>query len=249
MPVDAGLVRFARGLVAGQVASRRADIYSQPDGRRAKASDVERLMAAGVVSGNQVECRSNKETSGWLRRQLLGGDAFGDQHRVLSQGPDGTTVNLAESPLMRLGQPTRSEPAFLERHHVETGERVRRFAERAQLTPRLTMAYSASRTAGGSSKHRADITDLASDARRSLAEIYRILPYDCAAVVLDVCGLLKGLQDVEREREWPRRSAKLVLRIGLDRLSEHYGISPFAVGRKQTASRKWMDGDRPERFE
>ena len=45
-----------------------------------------------------------------------------------------------------------------------------------------------------------EITDLAADARRSVAEIHRVLPRDCAGVVMDVCGLLKGLQDVERER-------------------------------------------------
>ncbi len=64
---------------------------------------------------------------------------------------------------------------------------------------------------------------------RPSREIHDILPRDCAGVVLDVCGFLKGLQQVEIERGWPRRSAKLVLRIGLDRLAEHYGFSPRAV--------------------
>jgi hypothetical protein len=93
-----------------------------------------------------------------------------------------------------------------------------------------------------------DISDLAAEARKALAEIPKILPVDCAGVVLDVCGLLKGLQTVESERGWPRRSAKLVLRIGLDQLARHYGLDPNAVGRPGR-NRAWMgQGARPERF-
>jgi hypothetical protein len=81
-----------------------------------------------------------------------------------------------------------------------------------------------------------------------VARLYELLPRDCAEVVLDVCGLEKGLQQVETERGWPRRSAKLVLRIGLDRLAELWGIGAVAVGRGSGA-RAWMDGERVPMFE
>jgi hypothetical protein len=250
MPIEPNLLRFVRGLSAGAVAQRSGDIFAQPDGRCAGVAEVHQLASRGAVSANGVECRSNGETSGWLRRQLLASADFGEQHRLLSREPGGTVVNLAESPLARLANSSGSEAAYLQRHHVEAGERVRRLAERAQLTPRLTMSYSAAHTAGGSSTHRAEISDLAADARRLLGDIHRVLPRDCAGVVLDVCGLLKGLQQVEQERGWPRRSAKLVLRIGLDRLAEHFGISAFALGIASGKPRRWIDeGARPERFE
>ena len=67
-------------------------------------------------------------------------------------------------------------------------------------------------------------------------EIHRDLPADCAGVVIDVCGWLKGLQEVERERGWPRRSAKLVLRIGLEQLAQHFGLGPYAVGKTRGRS-------------
>ena len=90
---------------------------------------------------------------------------------------------------------------------------------------------------------------MAADARRSVADLHKILPADCAGVVLDMCGLLKGLQ-VERERGWPRRSAKLVLRTGLEQLAKHYGLHPVAVGTPSREDRKWMASDgRPQRFE
>ena len=135
------------------------------------------------------------------------------------------------------------------RSRRQAGERIRRLVERAQLQPRLTMAYSASRTAGNRQQSATDISDLAADARKALAEIHRVLPSDCAGVVLDVCGLLKGLQEVERDRGWPRRSAKLVLRIGLGQLARHYGLEPVAVGRSTRKPRIWQDeGARPDKF-
>ena len=111
------------------------------------------------------------------------------------------------------------------------------------------MAYSASRTAGNRPQAAGDISDLAADARRDLARIHAVLPRDCAGVVLDVCGLLKGLQEVERDRGWPRRSAKLVLRIGLEQLAQHYGLGPVARGADSSRKRSWMEeGARPMQF-
>ena len=178
------------------------------------------------------------------------GNAFAAQHRITVPGPDGTELNLAESPLARLAAATKGEAPFLERHQVEAGERVRKLVERAQLQPRLTMSYSASRTAGNRQQAATEISDMAADARKAVADIHRVLPRDCANVVIDVCGLLKGLQQVERDRGWPRRSAKLVLRIGLEQLAQHYGLSPVAIGEPNRKPRQWMgEGARPERFE
>ena len=121
---------------------------------------------------------------------------------------------------------------------------MRRLVERARLNPRLTMNYSADQVAGGrGASHAGDMSDMAADARKALARIHEALPRDCAEVVLDVCGLEKGLQQVESERGWPRRSAKLVLRIGLDRLAEVWGMGAVAVGR-DGRSRAWMEGER-----
>jgi hypothetical protein len=250
MPVDASLRQLVRGLLQGSTATRRGEVFLTNDTRRAAAMGVLNLISDGVLDGDATSCRANKATAAWLRRvQLDRDDAFACQHRVTAQTAEGVELNLAESPLARLATGIGGEAGYLERHQLEAGERVRRLVERARLQPRLTMAYSAAHSVSTSGNSAGDISDLAADARKSLADLHRVLPRDCAGVVLDVCGLLKGLQEVERERGWPRRSAKLVLRIGLDHLARHYGYAPSAVGRSSGRPRGWMEeGARPDQF-
>jgi hypothetical protein len=241
------VLRFVRALLAGGEAARQGDGFAIPTptgAARLAAQEVQALQAAGVLGGDPQRAIALPGTAQWLKRQLLDADAFAAQHRDDVVGPDEAKLNLAESPLARLAAGSGSEPAFLARHQVEAGERVRRLVERARLTPRLTMSYSAAHVAGGKGAGQAgEMTDMAADARRALARLHQLLPRDCAEVVLDVCGLEKGLQQVETERGWPRRSAKLVLRIGLDRLAELWGIGAVAVGRER-GTRAWMDGER-----
>ena len=248
MRPETALHKFTRALLGGAVATRNGGMFVTPDGRRADAAEVEKLLAAGALQGNKDCCAANDATAGWLKRARLDHDAFAAQHRTTARSTDGIELNLRESPLARLAAGIGGEAGYLERHQIEAGERVRRLVERAHLQPRLTMSYSAAHTAGAGQAI-GDISDLAADARRSLNDLYRVLPRDCAGVVLDVCGLLKGLQEVEQERGWPRRSAKLVLRIGLDHLAQHYGLSAAARGKETARSRQWMDGDaRPNVF-
>ena len=240
MQPDAETLRFVRALIGGQQAARDGARYRLPGGASIAATKIAPLIERGALAGNAAGCRANEETAGWLKRARLDAGALAAQHRVLAPAGE-ARINLNESPLARLASASGGEAAFLDRHQAEAGERVRRLVERAQLTPRLTMAYSAARTAGTRQQTARDISDLAADARRALAELHRVLPRDCAGVVLDICGLLKGLQEVERDRGWPRRSAKLVLRIGLEQLAQHWGIGPFAIGRARQG-RGGLDG-------
>jgi hypothetical protein len=247
MQSESALHRFVRGMLGGAVGGRDGATFVLPDGRRAPAAGVIALVASGALSGDARSCRANSETGPWLKRSRLDGNAFAAQHRIAEAGPEGTVVNLAESPLGRL---TVGDDPFLAPHQAAAGERVRKLVERAQLQPRMTMSYSAARTAGNPQQTVGDISDLAVDARRALADLHSVLPRDCAGVVMDVCGMLKGLQVVERERNWPRRSAKLVLRIALEQLAQHYGLGPFAVGRESGRPHRWIgDGAVPTRFD
>ena len=116
------LLHFVRGLVNGQTATCNGSHYQTADGRRGVSGDVRALIQAGALSGNKIECRANGETAGWLKRAMIDCDAFQAQHRVTELDAQGHQINLKESPLARLAS---GETAFLERHHVEAGERVR----------------------------------------------------------------------------------------------------------------------------
>ena len=243
MPRSPSMLHFVRGLLQGQPAHRDKDHYRTADGRRARVEDVRRLISAGAITGDAETCRASAETSSWVKRTMIDCDAFQAQHRDIVTDAEGHAINLRESPLGRLAL---GESAFLERHQVEAGERVRRLVERAQLRQRVTMNYA--EAVRGSGAKPGDLPDLAADARKALDDLHAVLPAECAGVVLDVCGLLKGLQEVERDRGWPRRSAKLVLRIGLEHLARFYGIGPHARGPERGRTRQWLDGPRPEMF-
>jgi hypothetical protein len=243
-------MRFVRELCDGAVARRVAGMFVT--GRVSlPAAEAMQLAGSGVLAVDGEGCRATPAARSWLKRQLLDADAFAAQHRVETRRPDGTVLNLAESPLGRLATASGGAPAFLAPHQVAAGEKLRLLVERSQLQPRVTMSYSAAHTAGGKGAgHAAELTDMAAEARGRLAEIHRLLPRDCAGVVMDVCGLMKGLQTVETERGWPRRSAKLVLRIGLEQLAQHFGLAPEAVGPESRRRRAWLGaGARPSVFE
>lgn len=135
----------------------------------------------------------------------------------------------------------KSATGFLEPHHLEAARRVAGLFERAHLSQRVTMRYAPVPATTRNTGARGEITDMAADARKALAVIYRSLPSDCAAVVMEVCCYDKGLQAIEAERGWPRRSAKLVLRIGLDHLAARFGLSATARGPDAQACYGWMD--------
>jgi hypothetical protein len=64
-----------------------------------------------------------------------------------------------------------------------------------------------------------------------------------SGLLLDICCFLKRLEDVERERTWPPRSAKIVLQLALDRLARHYGYGAQAQGRSHADLQTWAAPD------
>ncbi len=151
-------------------------------------------------------------------------------------------VNLAESPLSRLNQRRDAQgKAFLAESEFAAGERFRAEFERAGLQPRISANWEAPVSSGGRGGSAAEISDFAIDARRRLARAIDALGPELSGVALDVCCFLKGLEQVERERRWPPRSAKLMLKTALALLARHYGLAAMAEERGKV--RHWGDAD------
>ena len=249
-------IKFVRALVGGARASEQETgvfrIVGTNGGPSLDAPYVKKLASDGVLEFRKEVCRALPVAKNWLRRKISGADGPAIQHLQAVRQSDGTLINLNESPLARLAVSSGRTPPFLRAHHVQAGERFRKLVERAQMNQRTTMSYDPNRlpTRGKSANTGMDLNDAALDARRELHRIMGLLPSDCAGAVMDVCGFLKGLQLVETERQWPRRSAKLMLRVGLEQLAQHYGLSEVATGAPERGSHNWLGkGARPSRFE
>jgi len=145
----------------------------------------------------------------------------------------------------RLAAVRRDAVPFLLPHHIEAARRLANVFERARLRQRVTMSYDPTRTGGRSSGSpvQGELSASAADARKHLADMAALMPADCWAVLFDICGLDRGLQDVETERDWPRSGGKLVLRIALSHIAMHYGLDAEGRGREATRQRHWL----PER--
>ncbi|SMQ60947.1 hypothetical protein SAMN06295905_0450 [Devosia lucknowensis] len=136
---------------------------------------------------------------------------------------------------------------FLLPHHLEAARRLSLLLDRAQLRQRVTMSCDPTRVGAGKGAAQSDLTDSAADARRKLTAIAARLPADCWGILVDVCLYEKGFQDIETERGWPRRAAKLVLRIALDQVAATFGLNASAEGRSHAATRSWLP-ERPAMF-
>ncbi|OCW55744.1 DUF6456 domain-containing protein [Hoeflea olei] len=242
----AGLLRFlgrdgasgpAPADAAGRITLLREDGASRPLDSALLRAALARGLAAdgpaqpGEARGGAVRLyRTTPEGRAALRRWLADPEsAFQDQHRSLAAASDpdlgALTVNLAESPLAALARlrGKGGEP-FLSPAEVAAGERLRVDFTRAGMLPGLGQRWEpvrAQRQPGGAGGV-AELTDAALQARqRTLAALAAVGP-ELSGVLLDLCCFLKGLADVERERQWPARSAKLMLRTALAALARHY---------------------------
>lgn len=218
-----------------------------PDGDRRRrplarlsAAAVARLLSDGAIAkagakgvyalteaGRARARRDDRARSGG------GADAFRAQHQDRASirlspeaGAPTVEVDRAESPLAWLARRTDGAGrAWIGPRELAAGERLRSDFHRARFSHRVTSDWTAPPQGsagrfGGDGLAPCEAALAARDRiRAALAEVGDPLDGLLAAV----CGDGRGLDDVERGFGWPRRSAKLVLKIALGRLAGHYG--------------------------
>ncbi|MGH6726790.1 MAG: DUF6456 domain-containing protein [Pseudolabrys sp.] len=178
-------------------------------------------------------------------------DRFRSQHLEVAErqiategGRASVTVDEAESPLAWLARRRgRSGRALIEPHQLQAGERLRADFTRAHMMPRTTSNWAspiASGRRGAGSERAAGFTETTIVARQRVRQALDAAGPEFGGLLLDVCCFLKGLEDVERERAWPSRSAKVVLQLALDRLARHYGYAAQVSGPAYASIRTWL---------
>lgn len=178
-------------------------------------------------------------------------DSFRSQHLALAQrqieteiGRSNVTFDEAESPLVWLARRRgRDGHTLIEPHQLLAGERLRADFTRANLMPRTTSNWAspiASDRRGAGGDRAGTFTETTIAARQRVHQALDAVGPEFSGLLIDVCCFLKGLADIERERAWPVRSAKIVLQLALDRLARHYGYTGEVRGRARASIRTWL---------
>ena len=216
------------------------------------------LLARGLLRQANGRYQATGEVRPYLRRLLIeeGEDGFQAQHRDVVEdhlpAQEGLPRRLVrrnrdESPLAQLAKlRDKSGQPYFTAEAIDAGERLAADFYRGGLQPRVTARWEPrldTRGKGGAGGV-ADLTETALAARIRFARAVEAMGPDLSGVAVDVCCFTKGLELVERERLWPARSAKLMLRTALAALARHYDPPGNA---RRTRARHWGTADyRPE---
>jgi len=246
------LLRLLRTLLAapdGLAAALGADglvlTVGQGGNRSFPGTVYDVALSSGLIGWSGSMLQARPEARAYLRRAMAEREeeSFATQHRQEVRGEveiggerQAVIRNLLESPLGHLRRlKDRTGAPFLPQEAVDAGDRLAADFERGQLQPSITSTWEprlATRSAGqGGGKQ--DLSDSAMMARDRLWRAVDAIGPELAGVALDVCCFYKGLEQVERERGWPSRSAKLMLRTALLALARHYAPPPANPRRHQ----------------
>lgn len=158
----------------------------------------------------------------------MGEKLFADK---LTGKPEARQVNLGESPVGWLAR--RKGPdgkAFLTIEEVDAAEKLRTDFEMAQIGPSVAQDWRKFLTPGdrlSGTPVAGTPGDGAMMARDRVMKALSELGPGLADVALRTCCFLEGLETCERRMGWSARSAKVVLKLALQRLTEHYGLKVF----------------------
>ena len=200
------------------------------------AQTTGRIIRYQITSEGRTALSTLLEETAYASQPGMAEDqaVFADQHRVWGEKtlPDADTgrpkrmrYNLSESPLTALARRRDKDGSpFLSEELVNVGERLREDFELAQMGPRVAQNWDRFLTSGGRGGFAPDsgVGDGPSAARKRVADAMDDLGAGLSDVVLRCCCYLEGLETAEKRLGWSARSGKIVLRIALMRLQQHY---------------------------
>lgn len=136
-------------------------------------------------------------------------------------------VNLGESPLGWLARRRDAKGApLLTQAEVEAGERLREDYEMAQMGPKMGQDWRRFLTpASTSSGPGRTPSEGPMFARDRVAKALDVLGPGLSDAAIRICCFLEGLEATERRMGWSARSGKVVLKLALQRLVDHYGLA------------------------
>ncbi len=196
------------------------------------------ITSAGRAALNRLMAEAENCAQGFADAQ----SPFAAQHQIpgekLVQDEEGAAprrvrFNAAESPLTALARrKDKFGKPFLSDDLVAAGERLREDFELAQMGPRVGQNWDRFLTGGerGSFAPDAHVGSGPDAARARVATALEDLGEGLSDVALRCCCYLEGLEQTEKRLGWSARSAKIVLRIALTRLRQHYRDGPGADG-------------------
>lgn len=233
---------------------RDGGLFLQPSNGApmAVAADVvKRLLSADLIVIDRGRVRRSRAGDMYLRRALsaVPEDQFAAQHRemvVETRTADAVrvTANAAESPLGWLA--TRRDKAgkpMITRTQLEAGQRLAMDHERALKRQRITQSWDASGVHADGPRDQLTVSEAAHDARRRVRDALDAVGPEMSSVLYAVCCEEHGLEAVEKQHGWPARCGKVILRLALDRLAQHYGMAPSVSGAARAGLVHWGAAD------
>ncbi len=192
-----------------------------------------RVTSAGRGALNRLLAAQENRATGFAEAQAgFANPHLGEGLEAAHEVIGAARFSAADSPLVALARRRdRDGSPFLSPAQVAAGERLREDFEIAQMSgmePQDWLALisgeggEAARGSGGST-----LPDLA---RARVEAALSDLGEGLADVALRCCCFLEGLERTEKRLGWSARSGKIVLRIALTRLSEHYRSQKGGAG-------------------
>lgn len=129
--------------------------------------------------------------------------------------------------------------AYLSATEREAAARLESDFERAHFRPRLTLDIATAPRSGAPDGDMASrLSASALDARRRVMDALDAAGPGISDMLFETVCLSRGLNEAERALGWPQRAGKAVVRLGLQRLAEHYGLT--SGGRRPGRIEAWM---------